>query len=94
MAKLDPIHPGEVLLHEFMEPAGLSRNRLAEAIGVRVMRISEICAGKRGITADTALRFAQAFGTTPEFWMNLQSHYEIEKAKDAGIKPVAYLLSA
>jgi addiction module HigA family antidote len=71
------VHPGEILLHEFMEPHGLSRNALARAIGVPVMRISKICSGTRGLTADTALRLARFFGTSPQFWLNLQSAYEL-----------------
>ena len=70
-ARLAPVHPGEVLSEEFLIPLGLSSNALAKRIGVPANRVSMIAAGKRGITGDTALRFAEAFGTTPEFWMNL-----------------------
>lgn len=73
-----PIHPGEILFLEFMEPLGLSQNRLAVALGVPPRRINEIVNGKRGITADTAVRLAAYFGTTEQFWMNLQSQFELE----------------
>lgn len=78
---IDPVHPGEVLLHEFMTPLGLSANALAGRLGVPANRISMIAAGKRGITGDTALRLAAAFGTTAEFWMNLQKRWELEVAR-------------
>jgi addiction module HigA family antidote len=78
MDKLPNIHPGEVLREEFLIPMGVSQYRLAKQIGVPAMRISEICAGKRGITADTALRMARAFGTTPGFWLALQASYDTE----------------
>lgn len=81
MEKLPNIHPGEVLLEEFLKPMGISQYRLAKAIGVPAMRISEICAGKRAITADTALRLARAFGTTPGFWLGLQADYDTEEAE-------------
>lgn len=80
---IEPVHPGEVLRHDFMEPLGLSANALARRIEVPGNRISAIVAGNRGISGDTALRLAAAFGTTPEFWMNLQKSYELEVAKDA-----------
>ena len=73
-----PIHPGEILYFEFMEPLGLSQNRLAVALGVPPRRINEIVNGKRAITADTAVRLAAYFGTTEQFWMNLQSQFELE----------------
>ena len=76
-----PVHPGEILKEEFMAPLGLSANKLAEALQVPTNRISSIIATKRAITADTALRLADAFGTTPEFWTNLQDHYDLELAK-------------
>ena len=78
--KLDPIPPGEILLEEFMKPLGLSQNRLARDLDVNVARVSEIVRGKRGITADTALRLAKYFGTTPELWLNLQSDYDLRLA--------------
>jgi addiction module HigA family antidote len=77
-----PIHPGEVLQEDFLTPLGLSQYRLAKAIHVPPRRINEIILGKRGITADTALRLACFFGNSPGFWMNLQMHYDLEKEKD------------
>ena len=77
-----PVHPG-VILAEDLEDAGISMNKLAQAIHVPMNRISAIVNGRRGITGDTALRLARYWGTTPEYWMNLQSHYELEIAKDA-----------
>ncbi len=73
-----PIHPGEILLEEFLEPMELSQYRLAKDISVPARRINEIVHAKRGITADTALRLARYFGTTDRFWMNLQTHYDLE----------------
>ena len=75
-----PIHPGEILHEEFLKPLGITQNRLAVAIGVPPRRINEIVHGKRGITADTAIRLARAFGTTEMFWMNLQDRYALTKA--------------
>ena len=75
---LPPIHPGEILRTEFLEPLGLSQNRLAKEIGVPPRRINEIVLGKRSITADTALRLSKFFGTSAQLWLNLQSHYELE----------------
>lgn len=80
---LAPVHPGEVLAEEFLGPLRMSANALARAIGVPGNRVSSIVAGKRGVTGDTALRLAAAFGTTPEFWMNLQKAWELEVARDA-----------
>jgi addiction module HigA family antidote len=80
--KLLPIHPGEVLLEEFLKPMKLSQNRLALDIGVHPRRINEIVLGKRGITADTALRLSRFFGTSPQFWMGLQSDYDLDVAED------------
>lgn len=80
---IEPVHPGEVLGEEFLAPLGLSSNALARRIGVPANRISEIVAGRRAITGDTALRLAAAFGTTPEFWLNLQKGWELEAARDA-----------
>ena len=79
---LPPVHPGEVLLEEFIKPLGLSQNRLARDLKVPPRRINEIVHGKRGITIDTALRLARHFGTSVEFWTNLQTHYELEVAED------------
>lgn len=73
------IHPGEVLREEFLMPMGISQYRLAKQISVPAMRISEICAGKRGISADTALRLSRALGTTPGFWLALQGDYDTEE---------------
>lgn len=80
--RLPPIHPGEMLREEFLVPMGLSANALALAIRVPVTRVSEIVNERRGITADTALRLARYFRMTPEFWMNIQSHYDLETARD------------
>src|SRR5687768_8115894 len=76
--KLSPIHPGEVLLADFLEPLGLSQYRLAHDISVPPRRINEIVHGKRAITADTALRLARYFGTSERFWLNLQARYDLE----------------
>ena len=81
--RLLPVHPGEMLREEFLVPMGLSANALALAIRVPVTRVSEIVNERRGITADTALRLARYFRMTPEFWMNLQSHYDLEMAREA-----------
>ena len=78
--KLDLIPPGEILRKEFMEPLGLSQNKVARDIDVPVTRISDIIHGRRGITADSALRLGVYFGTTPEFWLNLQTRYELKVA--------------
>lgn len=74
--------PGEILLHEFLEPMGITQYRLAKEIGVPQRRIGEIVAGRRSITADTALRLAAFFGTDAQSWLNLQSHYDTEKARE------------
>jgi addiction module HigA family antidote len=76
------IHPGEILKEEFVIPHGLSANRLAKALGVPTNRITEIMNGTRGITGETAVLLAHAFGTTPEFWINLQSRYELDVANN------------
>jgi addiction module HigA family antidote len=80
--KLAPVHPGEILQKEFLEPMGLSQNRLALALGVPARRINEIVLGKRGITADTALRLARFFKMSPQFWLGLQMDYELDMAED------------
>jgi addiction module HigA family antidote len=80
--KLAPVHPGEVLLEEFLRPMGVSQYRIAMAIGVPPRRINEIVQGKRAITADTALRLSRYFGMSEPFWMNLQAHYDLEMQKD------------
>ncbi len=76
--KLAPVHPGAVLLSDFIEPMGITRYRVAKSIGVQQRRIDEICAGERGITADTAVRLGLAFDIDPQFWLNLQAQYDIE----------------
>jgi len=81
MTKLTNVHPGEVLLQEFMIPMGISQNRIARHIGVPPRRINEIVHGKRAVTADTALRLARYFGISEEFWMGLQSDYDLEEAR-------------
>jgi addiction module HigA family antidote len=84
MAKkvIDPIHPGEILMEEFLEPLGISQYRLAKDISVPPRRINEIVHGKRSITANTGLRLARFFGTTERFWLNLQVRYDLEVEKD------------
>ncbi len=94
-AIMEPIHPGEILMLDYLEPLGVTQHRVAVAIGVPPRRINEIVHGKRGITADTALRLARYFGTSERFWLNLQSRYEIEVERDRlastldQIKPLA-----
>jgi len=80
--KLPPVHPGEVLLEEFLKPMGISQYRLAKDISVPPRRVNEIVHGKRGITAGTALRLSRFFGTSERFWLNLQIRYDIEVEKD------------
>jgi addiction module HigA family antidote len=82
MIKIDPIHPGEVLAEDFMAPRGLSANRVALDLRVPANRLSDIVRGKRGITAETALRLAHYFETSPAFWMNLQTQYDLERTTD------------
>lgn len=81
IATLPPMHPGEMLREEFLKPLGLSPGRVARACGIPRTRIERIAAEKMGVTGDSALRLARFFGTSPEFWMNLQSRYEIETAR-------------
>jgi addiction module HigA family antidote len=81
--KLPPVHPGDVLLEDFLTPMGISQYRLSKDIGVLPRRINEIVQGKRAITADTALRLARYFGTSVEVWMGLQADYDVEKAREA-----------
>ena len=83
MKTLPNIHPGEVLLEEFLKPLGISQNRLARAMGISPRRINEIVQGQRAITADTALRLARALGTSEQFWMGLQTDYDLEEARKA-----------
>jgi addiction module HigA family antidote len=80
--KLAPVHPGEVLFEEFLKPMNLSQNRLALAIGVPPRRINEIVLGKRGISADSALRLARYFSMSPQFWMGIQMDYALDVAED------------
>ena len=81
--KQAPLHPGEILQQEFLEPMGLSQNKLAMALRVPARRINEIVLGKRGVTADTALRLARYFDMSPQFWLGLQMDYELDKVQDA-----------
>ena len=81
--KITPIHAGEILLEEFMQPFKLSQNALAKALHVTPRRINEIVNKKRAVTADTALRLSKFFGNSAEFWMNLQNRYDLETARDA-----------
>ncbi len=83
MRDFPPTHPGEILLEEFLKPMGISQYRLAKDIGVPAMRINKIVRGERGISADTALRFARYFGMSVEFWTGIQTHYDTEMAKIA-----------
>ncbi|HEV3202179.1 MAG TPA: HigA family addiction module antitoxin [Bryobacteraceae bacterium] len=84
---IKPPHPGETIKEDYLVPLGMSVNRLAEALGVGAARLNEIVRGKRGITADTALRLARCFGTSAEFWLNLQSLYDLRMAeREAGGK--------
>ena len=80
--KFAPVHPGEVLLEEFLKPIGISQYRLAKDIGVHPRRINEIVHGKRSITANTALRLSRYFGMSDRFWLNLQTRYDLEMEKD------------
>ena len=80
--KLAPVHPGEILFHDFMGPLGLSQYALAKALDVAPMRISQIVRGQRAVTVDTALRLSRYFGTRPAWWMDLQTHYDLETAAD------------
>ena len=80
--KLPPVHPGEILLHDFLEPLGLSQSALAQALGVTPMRVSQIVRGQRAITADTALRLSRYFGTRPGWWLDLQTHFDLETVAD------------
>ncbi|HWV20936.1 MAG TPA: HigA family addiction module antitoxin, partial [Devosia sp.] len=82
MADFDPTHPGEVLLEDFMKPLELTQYALAKALGVTQVRIGEIVQGKRAVSPDTALRLARYFGTSAEFWMNMQATYDLERARD------------
>ncbi len=94
--KLPNVHPGDVLLKEFLEPMGISQNRLAREISVPPRRVNEIVLGKRAVTSDTALRFARYFGTSERFWLGLQVDFDLEEARrslsdrlDREVKPLA-----
>jgi addiction module HigA family antidote len=80
---MPPIHPGETLREDFLKPLGLTANRVAIELQAQVTRVNDIVRGRRAISADTALRLARYFGTTPQFWMNLQANYDLEVAEDA-----------
>lgn len=80
--KLSPVHPGEILLEDYMKPLGLSQYRVARDIGVPPRRVNEIVHGKRAVTADTSLRLSRYFGTSERFWLNLQARYDLELQKD------------
>ena len=80
--KMPPIHPGEILAEEFLAPLGISQYRLAKDISVPARRINEIVHGQRSVTADTALRLGRYFKMSPQFWLNLQAHYDLEEAED------------
>jgi addiction module HigA family antidote len=80
--KISPIHPGEILMEEFLKPLGISQYRLAKDISVPPRRINEIVHGDRCITADTALRLGRYFGVSPQFWLNLQSHFDLAQEED------------
>jgi addiction module HigA family antidote len=81
MNRIPNIHPGEILSEDFLKPMGLSAYRLSKGANIDQTRISEIIRGKRSVTADTALRLARFFGNSPEFWLNLQAHYDLEQKK-------------
>jgi addiction module HigA family antidote len=83
MGRSRNLHPGEVLLHDFLEPKGISQNALARDLGVPPRRINEIVLGKRGISADTAIRLARRFGNSARFWMQLQAEFDLEQARKA-----------
>jgi len=82
IAKIPPVHPGEILKEEFLDPLSITQYRLAKDINVPPRRINEIVHGKRSISADTALRLGRFFGMAPQFWINLQAHYDLEIEKD------------
>jgi len=80
--KLPPIHPGEILLEEFLKPLGMSMNKLAEKLHLPANRITQIVEGRRGVTGETALRLARSFGTSAEFWLGMQKDYDLQVARD------------
>jgi addiction module HigA family antidote len=85
MATFPPIHPGEILLEEFLKPLKISQNALSRDLDVPLQRINQIVLGKRAITVDTALRLSKYFGTTAELWLNLQTRYDLEMARDTSL---------
>jgi addiction module HigA family antidote len=87
--RLAPVHPGEVLQHDFIEPLGLTHYKVAKAMGVPQRRVDEICAGARAVTADTALRLARVFGMDAQTWLNLQAQYDLEVAQREHGKEIA-----
>lgn len=93
MKRLPNVHPGEVLLEEFLQPMAISQNRLARAMGVPPRRINEIVHRKRAVTADTALRLARALGTSEQFWMGLQADYDLEEARESAGREIARVRS-
>jgi addiction module HigA family antidote len=80
--KLPPVHPGEILLEEYLKPLGISQNRLGRDLGIPAQRVNDIVRGHRSITVDTALRLGKYFKTTPQYWLNLQAHYDLAMAKE------------
>jgi addiction module HigA family antidote len=96
----EPIHPGEILLEEFLQPMGISQYQLAKTIGVPARRINEIVHGKRAVTPDTGLRLSRAFGLSPSYWISMQARYDLEVARDqlddviAAIEPLKVTLTA
>ncbi|MEE9403399.1 MAG: HigA family addiction module antitoxin [Algisphaera sp.] len=89
MKKLPPIHPGEILLEEFLEPMDITRTQLARSTSMPASRVGKIIVGERSITADTAVRLGRYFGNTPQFWMNLQARYDLRIAEQALSKTLA-----
>ena len=85
MAKFPPIHPGEILWEEFLKPLKISQSALSRDLDVPLQRINQIVLGKRAVTVDTALRLAKYFGTSPELWLNLQTRYDLETARDSNL---------
>ena len=90
--KIPPIHPGEVLMEDFIKGFEITQNKLAVAIGVPPRRINEIVHGKRGISADTALRLERYFGASAQFWLNLQTKYELDRAEDRAAEEIAAII--
>ncbi len=90
--KLPPVHPGEILKEEFLSPYEITQYRLAKDIGVPPRRINEIVHGTRALTPDTALRLSRYFGTTAQFWLNLQTHYDLEVASDKSLDKIEHLI--